>query len=33
MEKKISITDMDREQMGDIWKALLGKDEEEPKKK
>lgn len=33
MVKKVSLTDMDREQMGDIWKALLGKEGPKPKKK
>lgn len=32
MVKKVSLSDMDREQMGDIWKALLGKEESKPKK-
>lgn len=32
-EQKISLTNMSREQMGDIWKALLGKEDETPKPK
>ena len=33
MVRKISLTDMSREQMGDIWKTLLGKEDETPEPK